>query len=100
MLVFVSVLVFLWALVCSRVRVCSARAQYRFVTVWVQFPLMVFVGLLGGASYVNCFYWVLHDKKIQDYHRDLCMNLCSFCTNTGILMASLFDLFMDHTFLS
>ena len=95
-----SLLLSLSLCVCVCVCVSAARAQYRFVTVWVQFPLMVFVGLLGGASYVNCFYWVLHDKKIQDYHRDLCMNLCSFCTNTGILMASLFDLFMDHTFLS
>lgn len=34
-----------------------------------QLPLMVFVGLLGGASYVNIFYNLLHDEIYPEADR-------------------------------
>ena len=75
-------------------------AKYQFASIWAQFPLMFYVGLLGGASYVNVFHLVLQDESIGERYRDLVMNLTSFFCNTGILLASVFDIMMDHTFLA
>ena len=36
------------------------------------FAGMVFVGLLGGASYVNVFHLLLKDPKIPEADRELC----------------------------
>lgn len=62
---------------------------------------MFYVGLLGGASYVNIFYLVLHDKdNIPDADRDLCVNFVALAITAGITASSIFDLFADYTFLS
>jgi len=75
------------------------EAKYHFINVWVQYPLMVYVGLLGGASYVNVFYLLLHDQSIQEHDKELCINIAAFAITTGITAAALFTLLMDNTFL-
>lgn len=60
---------------------------------------MVFVGLLGGASYVNTFYLLLRDPKIPVADRELSVNLAAFAITLGITLASVFIIFMDQTFL-
>eukprot|EP00026_Physarum_polycephalum_P009750 Phypoly_transcript_09884.p1 GENE.Phypoly_transcript_09884~~Phypoly_transcript_09884.p1 ORF type:complete len:452 (+),score=46.46 Phypoly_transcript_09884:157-1356(+) len=67
--------------------------------VWVLFALMVYVGLLGGGSYVNIFYLVLNDPKILASDRELCVNITAIFVNVGITLSSAFILFMDNTFL-
>ncbi|KAK5579952.1 hypothetical protein RB653_009641 [Dictyostelium firmibasis] len=77
------------------------QARYKMVTsVWVLFILMVYCGLLGGASYVNVFYLILHDKKIPDEDRELCVNYAALLVTVGITLAACFILIMDHTFLA
>jgi len=61
---------------------------------------MVYVGLLGGASYVNVFYLLLHDNSIQETDKELCINIAAFSITIGITTAALFTLLMDNTFLS
>lgn len=39
-------------------------AIYQNVSIWIQFPLMVFVGLMGGTSYVNVSYLILSTDTI------------------------------------
>ncbi|KAN0023595.1 hypothetical protein ACTFIV_007982 [Dictyostelium citrinum] len=76
------------------------QAKYKMVTsVWVLFILMVYCGLLGGASYVNIFYLILHDKKIPNEDRELCINYAALLVTVGITLAACFILLMDHTFL-
>ncbi|KAF2076170.1 hypothetical protein CYY_002523 [Polysphondylium violaceum] len=76
------------------------QAQYKFIgSVWPLFILMIYCGLLGGASYVNAFYLILHDKKIPNEDRELCINYAALLVTVGITSASCFILIMDHTFL-
>lgn len=67
--------------------------------VWILFALMVYVGLLGGGSYVNVFYLVLNDPKITAADRELCVNITAIFINVGITLSSAFILLMDNTFL-
>jgi len=67
--------------------------------VWILFGLMVYVGLLGGGSYVNIFYLVLNDPKIDSLDRELCVNITAIFINVGITLSSVFILVMDNTFL-
>jgi len=77
------------------------QANYRFIhSVWPLFILMIYCGLLGGASYVNAFYLILHDKKIPNEDRELCINYAALLVTVGITSASCFILIMDHTFLN
>ncbi|EGG21501.1 Batten's disease protein Cln3 family protein [Cavenderia fasciculata] len=77
------------------------QAYYRMIeSVWVLFALMIYCGLLGGASYVNVFYLILHDKKIPDEDREVCINYAALLVTVGITLASCFILIMDHTFLA
>jgi battenin len=68
--------------------------------VWVLFALMVYVGLLGGGSYVNIFYLVLNDPKISTFDRELCVNITAIFVNVGITLSAAFILMMDNTFLA
>eukprot|EP00762_Andalucia_godoyi_P003291 ANDGO_06646.mRNA.1 Battenin len=75
------------------------QAGYKFMDVWTQFASMVFVGLLGGASYVNVFYLIFNDsERISDSDRELATNICSIWVNCGIMLACSYVLLMDNTF--
>jgi len=67
--------------------------------IWILFGLMVYVGLLGGGSYVNIFYLVLNDPRITSFDRELCINITAIFINVGITLSSAFILIMDNTFL-
>ncbi|EFA84092.1 Succinyl-diaminopimelate desuccinylase [Heterostelium album PN500] len=76
------------------------QGRYKMIdSVWILFALMVYCGLLGGASYVNVFYLILHDKKIPDEDREVCINYAALLVTFGITMASVFILIMNHTFM-
>ena len=59
---------------------------------------MVFVGLLGGAAYVNIFNEVLEDRTTPEIDREFCVNLCPIFINAGIVCSSLCTILMDNTF--
>lgn len=61
----------------------------------MQFTMMVFVGLLGGAMYVNVFANVVEDTRIARDDRELGINFVAIFVNLGITVASLFDVLMD-----
>ena len=64
------------------------QAQYHVVGVWVQFPAMFWVGLLGGASYVNVFYLLLQGNLFTNRtDRELGVNLASLYITMGIVLA-------------
>ena len=64
-------------------------ATYGGVAIQYQIILMVFVGLMGGASYVNVAYLILSSKKIPDNMKELCMNINNICNNIGVTSASI-----------
>jgi len=57
--------------------------QYKFLPVAVLPALMIYVGLLGGASYVNIFYQLLHDSKYPEKDRELCINIAALFITFG-----------------
>ncbi len=67
------------------------QAYYKFMPIEAQLPLMFFVGLLGGASYVNIFYNLLHDDIYPDEDRELIVNMAAVCINLGIVLAGSCD---------
>jgi battenin len=75
------------------------QAYFKFMPIGAQLPMMVFVGLLGGASYVNIFYNLLNDDEYPEEDRELIINMAALMINFGIIMASVFTLVMDATFL-
>ncbi len=58
-------------------------------------PFMVFVGLMGGASYVNVNYIVLQLKEIGILKKELAMNILEIFITLGITLASLFVLLVS-----
>jgi battenin len=61
----------------------------------VQFVLMVYVGLLGGAMYVNVFALLVEDVRIPTVDRELGINFVAIFVNVGIVAASLFEILLD-----
>ena len=59
------------------------QAGYHVVGVWVQFAAMIYVGLIGGAMYVNVFAELVEDPKIEERDRELCINIASIFNNIG-----------------
>ncbi|XP_035661499.1 battenin-like [Branchiostoma floridae] len=58
--------------------------HYKFLPVWILPAYMIFVGLMGGASYVNIFYLLLKDSQFPDEDRELCINITALFSTIGI----------------
>ena len=69
-----------------------------FMPLWIQFVAMVFVGLLGGAMYVNVFALVMKDTRIPSKDMEFSINIVCIFINLGVVCASIFDIIMNHTF--
>lgn len=65
--------------------------------IWVLFVHMFYVGLLGGSSYVNVFYLVLHDDKVPVKDREYCVNISAFANTFGITASSIVIIILDVT---
>jgi len=68
--------------------------------IWALYLLMWFVGLLGGAAYVNVFYKILNDRDIAPEDRNLAMNLAAIYVNFGIMAGSLLDVLFANTLIT
>ncbi|KAH9500453.1 G1/S-specific cyclin cln3 [Bulinus truncatus] len=62
--------------------------HFKFIPVAALPALMVYVGLLGGASYVNIFYTLLHDDQFPKEDRELCVNITGLFINFGIVLGT------------
>ena len=58
---------------------------------------MVWVGLMGGGSFVNVMYQILESPDLQRNEKELALTLTSICDDIGILSASLLSLLLDNT---
>eukprot|EP01029_Cantina_marsupialis_P009283 TRINITY_DN2166_c0_g1_i2.p1 TRINITY_DN2166_c0_g1~~TRINITY_DN2166_c0_g1_i2.p1 ORF type:complete len:330 (-),score=93.39 TRINITY_DN2166_c0_g1_i2:438-1427(-) len=74
-------------------------AKFQIVGMFVQIPLMFFVGLMGGAMYVNVFALLVDDPNIPEADRELSINLVTLWITVGITMSSLTEIGMDETIL-
>lgn len=62
-----------------------------------MFAIMVWVGLMGGGSYVNVMYQILESPKLQRNEKELALTITTVCNDIGILTASLLALLLDNT---
>lgn len=69
------------------------------MNIYVQFVLMIWVGLMGGCSYVNVMYLILEDPAVFKAEKELSMNICTVFNDFGILVAASYVLMMSNTFL-
>ncbi|XP_034567561.1 battenin [Notolabrus celidotus] len=81
----------LWAL--SLLQVVNAvlllfAVKYQFLSsAWVVFVIILYEGLLGGAAYVNTFYFI--SKETEDRQREFAMAAASVGDSLGIALAGL-----------
>ncbi|XP_028254677.1 battenin-like [Parambassis ranga] len=60
--------------------------RYQFLpSAWIVFAVILYEGLLGGASYVNTFHFI--SKETEDRHREFAMAAASVGDSLGIALA-------------
>jgi battenin len=74
----------------------AVHAYTYILPLWSLFPLMVFVGLVGGAMYVNVFFELLSSSSItRSKDRELAVNLVCALYNLGIIISAVLELVLD-----
>lgn len=66
----------------------------------LEFVFMIWVGLMGGASYVNVLYQTLEDPKIEKKEKEVSINVISMFNTGGIVSATLISLLLENTIYS
>lgn len=77
------------------------NAQFFFLkNYYVMFAWMVFVGLMGGASYVNVMYLILNSNRLKKSEKELAVMTCCIFCDIGILLAAILALVLSNTLFS
>jgi hypothetical protein len=58
---------------------------------------MIWVGLMGGGSYVNVMYQMLENPLLDRNEKELALTLTTVFDDIGILSASILSLVLDNT---
>ncbi|XP_065900790.1 battenin-like isoform X2 [Dysidea avara] len=71
------------------------EAIYTFIpSFWITFFIILWEGLLGGATYVNAFYQL--SSSVSDEHREFAMGATSVADTTGITLAGISSIFLHN----
>ena len=62
---------------------------------WIWAVNITWVGLMGGASYVNGFYVIRSTDKLRTKYKELAAMTCSMFDDTGVLSAAIFSLILE-----
>ena len=65
--------------------------------IYVLFCMMVFVGLMGGAQFVNVIYLIKSSEKLHKTDKELALNMTSMFNDAGILLSSIVSLILSLT---
>jgi battenin len=71
-----------------------------FTSAWLGFSWMVFVGLMGGSSYVLCFAFILKNNNLPEEYKELTINVGTIFNDFGVFMASIVKLIFDNTIMN
>jgi len=63
-------------------------AYWRWLDIEYQIPLMLWVGLMGGCSFVNCIYNILSHTKLKKKDKEIVLNAAGLFIDVGVLAAS------------
>lgn len=65
--------------------------------IYVLFAMMVCVGLMGGAQFVNVLYLIKQSDRLQKQEKELAINMTSMFNDAGVLLSSLVSLTLSLT---
>ena len=71
-------------------------AYWKWIEIYYQIPLMIWVGLMGGCSYVNCMFMILENKDLSKSQKEVAINVASFFDDLGVVSAAFFALFISN----
>lgn len=71
-------------------------AVWRWLAIELQIPLMIFVGLMGGCSYVNCMFMILGGNGLSKSQKEVAVNVAGFFVDVGIVSAALFAIVVSN----
>lgn len=76
------------------------NAKYLIVdSVFVISPIVVWVGLMGGGSYVNVLHGIRELDTLDPTEKESAMSLSLLFNDSGILLAATLSIILSNTFL-
>jgi len=76
------------------------NAKYMFVSsLFVLCPIYIFVGLMGGGSYVNVLHSILELETLDKTEKESAMSLSMVFIDIGIVAASIIALILNSSIL-
>ena len=66
---------------------------------WICYIHLFFVGICGGGGNIGFLYKMFNSKKISHKIKELCLNICEFFMDWGILISSITSIVFDNTFM-
>ena len=76
------------------------NAKYLFCeSIYIVGPVVVFVGLMGGASYVNVLHGIRNLKTLSVTEIESAMSLCLIFNDLGIFCAAATSLILTNSLL-
>ena len=66
---------------------------------WICYIYLFYIGLCGGGGNVSFLDRVINSKSISKRIKELCLNICEFFMDWGILLSSVVSIIFDNTFL-
>ena len=67
-----------------------------FSSLYILCPIFIWVGLMGGGSYVNVFHEILELRTLRKSEKEGAVSLTLMFNDTGILLASIASLLLDN----
>ena len=66
---------------------------------WICYAHLFFVGICGGGGNIGFLYKMFNSKRISHKIQELCLNICEFFMDWGILISSIMGIIFDNTFM-
>ena len=66
---------------------------------WICYIHLFFVGFCAGGGHVGFLDKLINSKKISKRIKELCLNICEFFMDWGIILSSVSSIIFDNTFL-
>ena len=66
-------------------------------SLYILCPIMIWVGLMGGAAYVNVMHSLLKLDTLRQSEKEGALVLSLIFNDSGVLLASIFTLIIDNT---
>jgi hypothetical protein len=73
---------------------------WKFVSIWLVFPLTFLCGIIGGWGYLWSLYRLMDNTAILPHNKEIMINVMMICADMGALMATLFVLILDNTIMT